>query len=151
MARFNFRLQSVLNLKSRLEEQQRMNFARARQRLDEEEQKLAGLYDRKAFYEDAGRTMRTKVLVVRDILGNEDSIVTIKEYIREQEDNVKKAEEALEAERLKLVEAMKERKTYERLRERAFEEFMAEEAHAEAVENDEHNSYVYGQKQVEVM
>lgn len=148
MAKFVFRLQSVLNIKVRLEQQQKLNFAAARRRLDEEEEKLNILYSRKADYEEEGRGLREKGLVIRDILDNEESIYRIKEYILEQEENVRKAEDALEAERIKLVDAMRERKTYEKLRETAFEEFAAEVNHAESVENDEHNSYVYGQKQL---
>ena len=82
-------------------------------------------------------------------MDNEESIVRIKEYIVDQQKAVKKAEEALEIERLKLVEAIKERKMYERLREKAFEEFKAEENHKESVENDEHNSFVYSRRQLE--
>ncbi len=147
MARFNFRLQSVLNLKIRLEDQQRNNFAAARKRLSDEEEKLEALKGRLAFYEEEGRQMREDVLVLQDLLDNENSIVRIKEYIADQEINVRRAENALEEERLKLVEAIKERKMYERLRERAFEEFMAEENHKEGVENDEHNSFVYTQRE----
>lgn len=146
MARFNFRLQSVLNLKTRLEDQQRNNFAAARKRLSDEEEKLEALKGRLVFYEEEGRRMREDVLVLQDLLDNENSIVRIKEYIIDQEQNVRRAENALEEERLKLVEAIKERKMYERLRERAFEEFMAEENHKEGVENDEHNSFVYTQR-----
>lgn len=148
MARFNFRLQSVLNIKLRLEEQQKLAFAAARKRLDEEEEKLELLKERKAGYEEEGRKLREKSLCVQDILDNEESIVRIKEYIRDQEFRVAEATEALEEERRKLEEAMKERKTYEKLREQAFDEFMAEEKHTEAVENDEHNSFVYGQRRL---
>ena len=143
MARFVFRLQSVLNIKLRLEEQQKLDFAAARRRLDDEELKLAGLFDRLSFYEDEGRRLRDSNLILQDILDNEESIVRIKEYIVDQQKAVKKAE------RLKLVEAIKERKMYERLREKAFEEFMAEENHKESVENDEHNSFVYSRRQLE--
>ena len=147
MARFNFRLQSVLNLKIRLEDQQRNNFAAARKRLSDEEEKLEALKGRLAFYEEEGRQMREELLVLQDLLDNANSIVRIKEYIADQEINVRRAESALEEERLKLVEAIKERKMYERLREMAFDEFMAEENHKEGVENDEHNSFVYTQRE----
>ena len=149
MARFVFRLQSILNIKLRLEEQQKLDFAAARRRLDDEELKLAGLMDRLSFYEEEGRRLRDSNLVLQDILDNEESIVRIKEYIVDQRKAVKRAEDALEEERIKLVEAIKERKTYERLREKAFEEFMAEENHKEGVENDEHNSFVYSRRQLE--
>ena len=114
MARFVFRLQSVLNLKSRLEEQQRNAFAAARRQVDEEEEKLYNLYSRLRFYEEAGRDMLKDALFIRDIIENERAISTVKDYIEDQKLAVKRAEERLEAERVKLVEAMKDRKTYER-------------------------------------
>ena len=146
MAKFVFRLQSVLNLKARLEEQQRLSFAAARKRLDEEEEKLQALYVRLEGYEDEARNMRHNALVVRDILETETSIIRVKEYIDEQKAQVRLREMQLEEEREKLVVAMQERQMYEKLREKAFDEFVNEQNHAEGVENDEHNSYVYGQK-----
>lgn len=148
MAKFVFRLQSVLNIKSRLEEQQRLNFASTRKRLDEEEEKLNKLCSRRDFYEEEGKKLREKTLVVTEILENEEAIVRIKEYISDQTLRVKEAEDNLELERRKLVEAMKEKKTYEKLRENAFDEFLKESSHTEAVENDEHNSFVYGRRQL---
>jgi len=146
LAKFTFRLQSVLNIKLRLEEQQKNAFSQAKKRLDEEEEKLRLLFGRLEEYEEEGRAMREKALHVRDILENEEALIRIKEYIEDQKAQVRLYERKLEEERLKLVELMKERKTYERLREKAFEEFLEEEKHEEAVANDEHNSYVYGKK-----
>ena len=147
MAKFSFRLQSVLNLKDGLEKQQKNNFAVAKRRLDDEEEKLEGLYHRLADYEEEGRKLRKKTLMLQDILDNEVYIVRVKEFIEDQKVAVRMAEQRLEEEREKLVEIMKERKTYERLREKAFDEFLEEEKHSEAVQNDEHNSYVYGIKE----
>ena len=144
MARFVFRLQSVLNLKTRLEELQRNSFAAARRRVDEEEEKLNMLYSRLSFYEEKGRGMLTDALHVRDIIENEHAISIVKEFIEDQKIEVKKAEELIEVERLKLVEAIKDRKTYERLREKAYDEYVEEEKREEGIVNDEHNSYVYG-------
>ncbi len=146
MAKFAFRLQGVLNLKTRLEDQQRNVFAQARKALNDEEAKLSNLYDRLEFYESSGRTMRENVLSLQDIKDNQNAISTVKDYIVEQKENVRLAEERLEAERVKLVELMKERKTYERLREKAFDEYLESEKHTEGVVNDEHNSFVYGAK-----
>ena len=147
MARFQFRMQSVLNLKIRLEEQQKNAFAAAKKRLDDEIEKLSALYKRKEFYEEEGRRMRDATLSVQDILDNETAIVRMKEYIDAQTEKVMLCEQELEAERIKMVEMMQERKTYERLREKAFEQFLEDEKHEEGVINDEHNSYVYGTKE----
>jgi flagellar biosynthesis chaperone FliJ len=42
------------------------------------------------------------------------------------------------------VEAIKDRKTYERLREKAYDDYVEDEKRDEGIVNDEHNSYVYG-------
>ena len=49
MAKFIYRMQNILNLKLKLEEQQKMEFAAARKRLDEEEEKLELLQGHPAF------------------------------------------------------------------------------------------------------
>lgn len=144
MAKFKFRLQSVLNIKIRLEDQQRNVFAQTSKRLQDEEEKLNDLFGRQEFYREEGRKLRNKSLNIQDIIENQTALERIKEYIEEQQANVKLWEMKLEEERVKLVEMMKERKTYEKLREKAFEEFLEEEKHSESVSNDERNSYVYG-------
>ena len=40
MAVFRYRMQNILNLKAKLEDQERMAFAQARAKLDEEQQKI---------------------------------------------------------------------------------------------------------------
>lgn len=146
MAKFTFRLQSVLNIKLRLENQQRNVFAQAQKHLNDEEEKLNNLVLRKNRYEDEGRELRSKNLQVIDIMENQNAIIRMSEFIDEQTANVILAEQKVEEERSKLVEMMQERQMYERLREKAFEEFLENEKHEEGVINDEHNSYVYGAK-----
>lgn len=147
MAKFTFRLQNIFNLKVRLEQQQKNAFAAARKRLDEEEEKLNNLYSRLEGYEEKGRLMRNETLHIRDIIENENAIDKIKDYIEDQKAQVRLAQMRLEEERVKLVEAMRERKTYEKLRENAFAEWQESEKHEENVINDEHNSYVYKVKE----
>ena len=149
MAKFVFRLATVLNLKLRLEEQQRNAFAEAKRRLDDETDKLNALKQKLLDYEEEGRTLRSRALNIKEILENEEAISFSKNAIEEQKAQVKLFERMLEEERNKLNECIKERKMYERLKEKAFEEFLEEEKHTEGVENDEHNSYVYGTKEDE--
>ncbi len=147
MAKFVFRLQNVLNLKVRLEQQQRNNFAVAKKKLDEEEEKLEKLFLRLDDYEEHGRELLSAGLNVRDLLENENAIIRIKEYIEDQKAQVRLANMKLEEERVKLVEAMRERKTYEKLRENAYNSYIEEEKHDEGVINDEHNSFAYAAKE----
>ena len=141
MAKFIYRMQNILNLKTKLEEQQKMEFAAARKRLDEEEEKLNLLFRRKANYEEEGRRLREDSLNVQDILDNRNALIQMDDYIAFQRIQVSKAEDALEIERQKLQEAVQERKIQEKLRENAFEVFMREENARESKEVDELVSY----------
>jgi flagellar FliJ protein len=109
--------------------------------LDEEEARLETLFVRKSDYEEEGRRLRASKLNVQDIIDNKNAIITIDGYIDLQRLRVRKAEENLEQARVRLNEAIRERKTYERLREIAFEEFVKEENSREAKEVDERVSY----------
>jgi flagellar FliJ protein len=141
-------MQSILNLKSKLEEQAKQEFARARRFLDEEEARLAALYLRKEDYLEEGRRLRDAALNIQDIIDNKNFILIIEGYIELQRLAVKRAEEQLEIARLKMNEAIKERKTYERLREKAFEEFLHEEKVGEMKEVDAVTSYKHAAMRV---
>lgn len=150
MARFRYRMQNILNIKLKMETQARQEFASAKLALDEEEQKLAALYQRKQGYEGEAERLLKGGLHVREIMDNKEAILRMDEYIAEQMLNVQKAQQYLERMREKLQEVIQERKTHETLREKAFEEFMKEENRRESKEIDELTSYTYGQKAGEV-
>lgn len=147
MAKFVYRMQSILNIKEKLEEQARMEFAQANANLAAEEEKLEKLKERRLFYEEQGRKLRESSLNVMDLMENRDAIERMKEFIETQKIAVRKAEDEVEFARVKLTEAMQETKTQHKLKEKAFEEFIREENAREAKEIDELTSYVYGQKQ----
>ncbi len=146
MARFIYRMQSILDIKAKMEEQAKMEFATARMHLDEEEEKLQILKNRKASYEDKGRELRKDSLKVMEIMENRDAIARMEEFIVFQMQQVRLAEEQLEDARYKLQVARQESKTQEKLREKAFDEFMREENAREAKEVDELTSYTHGRK-----
>lgn len=147
MARFRYRLQNVLNIKLKLENQAKQEFSAAKLALDEEEEKLEVLLKRKSDYEKRARELLSGVLDVREIESNKSAILTMDSYIAAQRGQVAKAAGRLEAARGHMTVAMQERKTQETLRERAFEEFLREENRAESKAIDELTSYTYGQKQ----
>ncbi|MEY8266209.1 flagellar export protein FliJ [Lachnospiraceae bacterium 64-25] len=146
MARFIYRMQSILDIKEKMEEQARMDFAAARMHLDEEEEKLQILNDRKAAYENKGRELRKDSLKVREILENREAITCMEEFIAFQMHQVELAEAHLEDARYKLQVARQESKTQEKLKEKAFDLFMREENAREAKEVDELTSYTHGRK-----
>lgn len=146
MAKFKYRMQSILEVKKKLEEQAKNEFAAARAALNEEEDKLEQLKKRKEAYEDEGRALRESTLNIMDIIENKEALLRMDEFIADQQLNVKRAEERMEEARLALQTAMQESKTQEKLREKAFDQFMKEENARESKEIDELVSYTYGRK-----
>ena len=148
MARFRYSLQSILNIKEKMETQAKQEFSSAKNALDMEEEKLEGLRKRKRFYEEQASKLLSGKLDVREIEENQTAILRMDSFIEEQSIRVKKARKVLEDARERLTEVMKERKTHESLKEKAFENFLREENRQESKEIDELTSYTYGQRQV---
>lgn len=146
MAKFAYRMQSILNIQYQLESQAKMELGRAQMRLLEEEEKLQRLIDRKEAYLEEGRKMRSNALSVNDLRDNRNAMLIMDEMIEVQRGQVALAEEAVEAARLKLQEIMQERKMHEKLKEKAFDQFVKEENAAEGKAVDELTSYTYGQR-----
>lgn len=146
MAKFAYRMQSILNIQYQLENQAKMELGRAQMRLLEEEEKLQRLIDRKEAYLEEGRRMRSDALSVNDLRDNRNAMLIMDEMIEVQRGQVALAEEAVEAARLKLQEIMQERKMHEKLKEKAFVQFVKEENAAEGKAVDELTSYTYGQR-----
>lgn len=146
MAKFRYRMQSILNIKYQLENQAKMDLGRAQVRLMEEEEKLQTLIDRKEAYLEEGRRMRSKTLHVSELRDNSNAVSVMDEMIDRQKEQVAKAEEAVETARVRLQEVMQERKMHERLKEKALEQFRREENAAEFKSVDELTSYTYGQR-----
>lgn len=146
MAKFRYRMQSILNIKYQLETQAKMEVGRAQMRLNEEQEKLQALIDRKEAYLEEGRQIREKALHVNDLRDNRNAVLIMDELIAVQEFEVRKAEEAVERARAKLTEIMQERKMHEKLKEKALLQFLEEEKAAEFKVVDELTSYTYGQR-----
>lgn len=147
MAKFNYRMQNILQLKEKMEEQERNNFAARRRALTEEEDKLAALIAKRNAVAEEGKRLRQTVIDVRSIRENEDLQRYTDEQVKQQRIKVRVAEKSLDAARAKMQEAMQERKIHEKMREKAFERFVAEVNAAEVKEIDELTSYVYGNKE----
>ena len=146
MAKFVYRMQSLLNIQYQLETQAKMELGRAQMRLTQEEEKLQGLIDRKTAYLEEGRRLRSSRLHIMDLKDNRNAMLIMDEKIEDQREQVKFAEKHVEEARNRLQEVMKERKMHEKLREKAFVEFVREEYAAEHKAVDELTSYTYGQR-----
>lgn len=149
MAKFVYRMQNILNIKLKLEDQAKIAYGQASARLAEEQQKLQEILVRKAGYEKRAKELVSGSISIVDIRENKRAIDTIKAMMRQQMLAVHVAEKNLEAARMRLNEVMIERKTHEKLREHAFEEFQQELVHEESKVVDELVSYTYHEKEEE--
>ncbi|MBR4341152.1 MAG: flagellar export protein FliJ [Lachnospiraceae bacterium] len=144
MTRFSFRLESILQIKIKLEEQAKMEFATAKIRLNEEEDKLKALTDRKETYEGELRKLYLDELDIKKINFTASAISIIDGQIKTQSFAVKRAEKQVELATSKLNTVMQERKSMEKLRENKFAEYMREYNEEESKQTDELISYQYG-------
>lgn len=144
MARFIFSMQNLLDMKEKLEEQEKNNYSRANLRLLEAEEEWEMLKGRQREAEEELREEMEEVLDMEKIRQCREAVEILKMYVRQQELVVRQREKEVEVARRRLNEAMIERKTFEKLREKAYEAFLEEENIKERKEVDELVSYRYG-------
>lgn len=143
MKKFIYPLQSVLNLKEKLESQEKVLFQAAMAELRKEQEALEELECRKEGYEERLRESVSSRLDLLNVKTNKNAIEVLKELIRQQTGKVRKAERHAEVARKRLEDAMKERKTLEKLKEDAFSEYMKTYEKEEQKEIDELVSFRY--------
>lgn len=143
MAKFTYRMQNILDIKIKMENQAKMAYAMANARLREEQEKLQAIMVRRAKYEGQARELANGDLNLQAIRECRRAIDVMKSMQRAQMMNVHAAERNVELARNELNKIMIERKTHEKLRERAFEEFKQELEHEESREIDELVSYTH--------
>ncbi len=146
MARFKYKMQSILDVKEKLESKAKQDFAQANARLDTEKQKLVELQKRRSDYMEEGLKLRLEKIDIRKIRENKMAVLKIDEYIKNQMVQINLASREVEKARVALQTLMQERKAHEKLKENAFEVFMKEEQAAESKEIDQLTTYTHGQK-----
>ena len=144
MPRFRYRMQNILELDEKLEEQQKAAFSLANLRLQDEQKILQELLMRKAMYEQRVKDYATGIVDIKEIHRCKEGVRVTDIQIRSQMIQIRKAQRLVDVERTKLNQAMQARKTQEKLREKAFDQFKLEIAAEENKVTDELISYRYG-------
>ncbi len=143
MAKFVYRMQNILELKQKIEEQEKANFGMATARFNEEQQKLRELMIKQAGYERQLKELSIGDIDISKIKTCKNAISSMKVALRDQMIELSTAQKSMEVARKKLNEVMMERKMHEKLREHAFEEFLDEIDYEESKITDELVSYSY--------
>ncbi len=150
MARFVYRMQSVLNIKQQTENQTKMEFGVAQAEYNKQREILEQYISRREQYlREAEELRQEPSLKLQDILDNQYAVAQMDSMIKQQMTVVEQFEAKLEKVRIKLTRNVQERKMQEILRDRAYAEYLEEEKQEEAKENDQRSSFTYGQKQKE--
>ena len=84
MARFIYKMQNILEIKEKLESQEKIAFGIANQKLAEEQEKLQELLVRQAGYEAKLKELTSGDLNIRDINNCKKSIDSMKSMVRDQ-------------------------------------------------------------------
>lgn len=143
MKKFYYKMESVLQIKRKLEDQAKIAYGNARARLTKEEEKRKQMQDRKSSYEDELRLLRSDRLNLISIKQCEQAVEVMTMNIKQQNTVIRNAEQRVEVARIRLQNSMVERKTQEKLKEKAFDEYRLEFNYEERKEIDELNSFQY--------
>lgn len=141
MHKFKFKLEGVLSVKLRLEEQAKAAFASAMQTLNACEQRRDEAAARVKSYEAKLEELLNGVLDITEITVCRDAIRIVNEDLEEKENAVKRASNRVEMCRKNLSNAIMERKTIEKLKEKEFEDYIKEYNDEERKQIDELVSY----------
>ncbi|MBR6223473.1 MAG: flagellar export protein FliJ [Lachnospiraceae bacterium] len=147
MPKFVYRMQNILEIKYKLEEQAKQEYGQIQARLNEAEADLLKLKNMLSEDYENLKEAQSSVLDILEIDILRDGIVYRKGKIEEQRQVVKKLEREVERARMKLNEAMQERKMHEKLKEKQFDAFVKEMNDKESKEVDELVSYTYNDKE----
>lgn len=142
MAKFFYRMQNILNIKYKLEEQAKQEFSQAQNRYQQELDRLNGYKRRKQAYTAEMREQHEKErLDLLELDRCNQAIAIMDDRITEQNEVVFRAMADMDRARAKLNEVMQERKTHEKLKEHQFEAFLQELNVEEMKEIDQLVSY----------
>lgn len=137
MAKFNYKMQNILNIKYNLETQAKSEYAQANEELRQEELKLDAICADINRYQDEIRSMREGSVNITELRRCSQAIEIKKEQAKSQAVQIKNAQIKVDKTRKKLSDVMVDRKTHEKLREKAFGEFLSELDDSEKKEIDE--------------
>ncbi len=149
MAKFRYRMQNILEIKEKLEEQEKIAYGIANRKLLEEQEKLQRLLIRKSDYESKLKELTSGSLDLLEIQTCKRAIDSMKVAIRDQMIAVHTAQRNLEIARKKLNDVRKDRKAHENLKEKAFDAFKEEILAEESKATDELVSFSYHKKDME--
>ncbi len=143
MAKFVYKMQNILDIKNKLETQEKTAFALEMQKLREEEERLEIIRDEISSYQQLIRDQKDKGINILEWKRCNEALKYKQDEEKRQIQRIKLQEKNVDIARGRLNKVMQERKTQEILKEKAFEEFVHELNESEKKEVDELVSFTY--------
>ena len=143
MAKFIYKMQNILDIKNKLETQEKPAFALEMQKLRTEEERLETIRGEIQAYQDLIREQKDKGINILEWKRCNEALRYKKDEEKSQIQRIKHQEKNVDIARGRLNKVMQERKTQEILKEKAFEEFVHELNEGEKKEVDELVSFTY--------
>ncbi len=143
MQKFGFRLESVLKLKTQIEDNAKNNLARSTRELQNQKNRLEELEEIKELSMNKLTSEVDSGIPVYQIRNFNSFFGLMKNKITKQKVNVNNAQNDVDINREALVKAMQEKKILEKLKEKKYEEYLVEQNKAEQQLIDELNSYKF--------
>lgn len=127
MRRFNFRLQSFLNLKEKRLEDERLRLAGIISTLESQKDVLLEMNDKKEYLQTQLETItNSSVLEIQTVVGYKNYLIQIDQDIKMQFEIIKKTQFELDEQQQRVNEAYKEVKVLEKLKEKQYKNFLFE-------------------------
>lgn len=143
MSKFLYKMQNILDIKMKLEDQAKSSYREAKRAFDAEKEVYEMLLNKKEDYEKKLKQTMIHRLIVSDIKYYENCVEVIKDKIKNQELVVNQAKLEVSRKEQAMHQAMIERKTQEILREKKLTQFKMELKQQEEKGNDQLVSFKY--------
>ena len=143
MAKFTYRMQNILDIKMKMEETAKQEYAQAVANLQKEETVLQTLVLRRQEYYHAYQDSIQGKLDFLVIEENANAMDIMDLQIQQQEDVIRDCSKQVEFARQKMAKEMQERKMHEKLKEKKFAQFLVELNETEKRETDEVAGYMF--------
>lgn len=146
MAKFIFKMQSLLNIKLQMEDSLKNEMGKAVQRLELEKQILSDMENERIELISQFNDQSQKNISVNKLREYSAYISHLKDKMEDQKENINKVQKIVDKYREELIKIMQERQMLEKLREKKYTEFLREQFDKEQKLIDEVTSYKYSSR-----
>lgn len=146
MAKFVFKMQSLLNIKAQMEESLKNELGKAVQKLELEKNRLIQLEEEQNDCINNLNSKTSQGILVSKIQQYNSYISLLKRKMKIQKENINYAQNIVDKYREQLIKMMQEKEMLEKLKEKKYKDYLLEKSKEDQKLNDEVVSYKYSKE-----